>query len=254
MKKTAYLVDEQEDSPHRALKALLAKRALATARVNDFSNWAENLLSQGCDSENVAILAGFCDCNAGLYEVEAYFKKCVDELGLVLVENRAAIFEYAKNLAFDIDTGILDPRDGLEQLKDFWLVTDNDEPLYRIWDELAEDVCAVESGDAYLWNTGLSKENVDEFVAKVAKQFLQLSEINLPEHFFALCVCSQCGHIGKPQLKRLDLPWLPEKLFRLIYGKAPVFKWVCGSCVKPDIKNMFDYEGREYYLNAQHPL
>jgi hypothetical protein len=49
----------------------------------------------------------------------------------------------------------------------------------------------------------------------------------------------------------MDLPWLPEKLFRLIYGKAPTFVWVCGLCAQPHLKNMFDYAGRKQYLESQ---
>jgi hypothetical protein len=232
---------------------LMAKRALGRAQTKDFSDWAENLLAQGCDAENVAILAGFgLEHSPDSHEIELYFKKCVDELGLVLLEDRVAIFNYVRELAGNINAGIIHPRTGLESLKNFWVATDDDEPLYRIWDELAEDICALGDYDGYyLWNTGLLEENVDEFIVKVARQFLQLCDSNLPEDFFSLCACSDCGHIGKAQLIRTDLPWLPEKLFKLIYRKAPVFKWVCGHCLHPQIKNMFDYEGRKLYLEAQ---
>lgn len=232
--------------------ALVAKQALGIARIKDFSDWAENLLIQGCDSENVAILAGFgIERCPDSYEVEIYFKKCAVELDLVILEDRAAIFEYAKHLATNISDGILDPETGLEILKNFWLATDNDEPLYRIWDELAEDICSLDDYQGYLWNTGLSAQNVDEFIIQVARQFLQLSAMDLPEDFFCLCACSECGYIGKAQLIRIDLPWLSEKLFRLIYRKSPTFQWVCGHCAHANIKNMFDYDGRKLYLESQ---
>jgi len=253
MRKTPYLAHEHEKNSNTQFNILVAKRALGIVQAKDFSDWAESLLVQGCNAENVAILAGFgLEHFPNSYDIELYFKKCVDELGLVLFEDRAAIFEYVYELAANICKGIIKPRAGLESLKNFWVATDDDEPLYRIWDELAEDVCALGDYDAYyLWNTGLSEENVDEFIIKVAQQFLQLCESDLPEDFFCLCACSDCGHIGKAQLIRIDLPWLPEKLFRLVYGKAPTFKWVCGCCAQPQIKNMFDYEGRRLYLESK---
>ncbi|MEI6707007.1 MAG: hypothetical protein WCK96_07715 [Methylococcales bacterium] len=236
--------------------ALVVKRVLGTVQTQDFSNWAENLLLQGCDSNNVAILASFgLERFPDSYEVERYFEKCIGELGLVLPEDRVVIAEYvpeyANELASNISSGLLKPREGLESLKSFGMATDYDKALYRIWDELAEDVYTLENGDYYLWNTGLSKDNIDEFIIQVARQFIQLCKSELPDDFFYLCTCDDCGHIGKAQLKRMDLPWLPEKLFRLIYRKAPAFKWICGHCTQSHLKNMFDYEGRKQYLKSQ---
>lgn len=232
---------------------LIGKQALGIAQTQDFSDWAESLLIQGCDSENVAILASFgVERFPDAYEVEVYFKKCVAELDLILPEKRVALFEYAKDLASHISTGIVKPRVGLNRLNILWAATDYDEPLYNIWDQLAEDVYSVYANDSYLWNTELSKDNIESFICDVAKQFLQLCNCELPEDFFQLCVCDECGHVIKPQLKRIDLPWLPEKLFRLIYRKAPAFRWMCGSCASWQIKNMFDYAGRKQYLESQH--
>jgi hypothetical protein len=235
------------------LNTLIAKRAFGEAQAKDFSDWAENLLIQGCDSENVAILASFgIERFPNLTEVENYFEKCVDELGLVLPEDQIAIHEYAKYLAAIISTGILEPTVGLELLKDFWRLSgDYDEPIYRIWEELADDICTLDDCHFYLWNTGLSKNNRDEFIIQVAKQFIQLCDSELPDDFFHLCVCNECGYIGKPQFKQIDLPWLPEKLFRLIYRKSPTFQWLCGQCAKAGLKNMFDYAGRKQYLESQ---
>lgn len=233
------------------LNALVAKRALGIATAEDFSDWAEDLLAQGCDGKNVAILASFgIDRFTDSNEIEEYFKKCVAELGLVLPEERVAILGYAKDLAANICDGILEPEAGLELLKNFWQATDNDEPLYIIWDELAEDINTLDNYGGYSWNTSLSEDNTDEFIIQVARQFLQLSAIDLPDDFFSLCACSECGYIGKAQLIRLNLSWLSEKIYRFIFRKSPVFKWVCGQCANPNIKNMFDYEGRRLYLES----
>jgi hypothetical protein len=235
-----------------AFNELVAKRALGIATAADFSDWAENLLAEGCDSANVAILAGLTiEGSQGIYEAEAYFTKCVAELGLILPDEREAIFEYAKCLAKNICDGILEPEEGLALLKCFWRATDNEEPLYIIWDELADDINTLDDSGGYSWNTSLSEHNVDAFILQVARQFLQLSAIDLPDSFFSLCVCGECGYIGKAQLIRLSLPWLPEKLYQLVFKKSPVFKWVCGKCANPNIKNMFDYDGRKLYLESK---
>jgi hypothetical protein len=233
------------------LNTLVAKRALNTAQTKDFSDWAESLLIQGCASVNVAILAGFgLERLPDTIEVDGYFKKCIAELGLVLPEEQIAIFDYIKLLVCNISKGVIEPRTGLYELLISLDATDNEQLLYRIWDELSEDINSLGGYDRYLWNTGLSADNVDEFIVLVAQQFMQLSEMELPDDFFHLCACDECGYIGKPQLKRIDLPWLHEKLFRFIYGRSPTFQWICGKCGQAGLKNMFDYAGRKRYLES----
>ena len=230
---------------------LITKQALGIAKNKDFSDWAESLLVQGSESNSVAILASFgIDRNLNTDEVKQYFEKCLLELNLVLPEPRILIFNHVKTLVLEIINGTVKPQIGLNGLKNFWLQTDNDEPLYRIWDELAEDVATLDDYQGYLWNTHLSKENVDDFIIEVAKQFLQLCELKLPDNFFALCACPDCQCVAKPLLKRIELAWLPEKLFRLLYGRSPTFKWVCRACEQSHLYNMFDYEGRKHYLST----
>ena len=229
---------------------LVAKQALGIAEAEDFSLWAEQLLSRGCDNQNVAILAGFgLEDTPDLQEVNVYFARCVDELGLSLPEVHRAIFIYAKDLATKITTGLLKPTTGLGLLKSLWLATDCYEPLYSIWYELAVDIYSLEHEDVYLWNTGLLKDNINDFIILIAEQFLRLCECeNLPENFLNLSACQQCGHVGLSQTKRTELLWLPEKVFWLLYGRNPTVEDVCEQCGAAQLKGMRDYQGRALYL------
>ena len=91
-------------------------------------------------------------------------------------------------------------------------------------------------------------KDVDQYIKKVANQFLILLESELPEDFFHLSACPRCGFIGQSEFEIIDKPWMPEKVFRLIYKRGQTQRVICPECKRPFPNNMSDYEGRKQYL------
>ncbi|CAG1770811.1 hypothetical protein BAC3_01341 [uncultured bacterium] len=238
-----------------AFELLIAKQALGVADIEDFSDWAESLLMDGCELDNVAILASLGVSNdTDLEEVERYFSRCITDLKLVVPNQQTAIWNYAQELAKAIVANTLKPSTGLGLLKSFWIATDYTQPLYSLWYDLAVDVYSLNNDDVYLWNAELQHEDTNEFIIKMAQQFLDLSQYDTPEHFFDLTACFDCGHIGYAANKRIEVTWLAVPLFRLIYGRNPTMQPVCSHCGSAHLKSMRDYEGRAMYLLSKQAI
>lgn len=238
-----------------AFEILIAKQALGMADIEDFSDWAESLLHQGCELENVAILASLGVSNdTDLDEAEYYFSQCINDLNLCVPNQQDAIWTYSQELAKAVAAKTLKPSVGLGVLKSFWIATDYTQPLYSLWYDLAVDVYSLNNQDAYLWNAELYNEDMNEFIIKTAQQFLDLAQQELPENFFDLIACFDCQQIGQLTHKRIELPWLAMPLFRLIYGRNPTLLPICSHCGSDHIKSMRDYQGRALYLLSKQAI
>ncbi len=230
---------------------LTGKRALGNAHPKDYTDWAEGLLCDGVVSENVAILAGLgLDKHPDSEEIKIYFNKCLADLDLELPNAKNSLLAYARILCEKIVNNEMSAKKGLNILDGFYSRSDY-EAIYSIWDELSEDIWMVNDREGCIFNSGLTVENIDHFIRKVAKQFLQLTKMKLPDCFFYLCSCKKCGYIGESATERIDIPWIPEKIFRLIFKQGPTYRSVCVKCKEPYPNNMSDYEGRKQYLEAK---
>ncbi|SDU21599.1 hypothetical protein [Halopseudomonas salegens] len=238
-------------STQMKFELLTGKRALGTAYSRDYTEWAESLLYEDVDSENVAILASMgCERDPDSEEIEKYFLKSIRDLDLTLPSEKDGLRRYAKALCEQIVSGDLEPEKGVSILETFYSRSDY-EAIYSIWDELSEDLWMVSDRDGCIFNTGLSTENKNEYIKGVAAQFIELLEMQLPERFFQLSACPACGHIGESESEVIDKPWLPDKLFRLIYNRGQTQRAICSRCKRPFPNNMSDYEGRKQYLSSK---
>ena len=234
---------------HLKFEQLAGKRILGIASSNDYSDWAESLLYDGVDSQNVAILAGFgMDKYPDSAEVERYFLKCIKELGLILPSKENGIKCYAKYLCNQIITEEIEPEKGLSILESLFFRS-NYEPIFCIWDELSDDVWQVNNQEEAIFNSNITPENIPNYIKKVAQQFLTLIEIELPKAFFQMSLCPKCGFLGKPISKRAEITWLPDSLYRLFFRKYPTCRSFCSKCGESRLAQMWDYDGREKYLN-----
>ncbi|WP_420554046.1 hypothetical protein [Neptuniibacter marinus] len=230
---------------------LTGKRALGSAYSKDYTEWAESLLYENVESENVAILASMGYERApDSEEVEIYFQKSLKDLGLILPDEKEGLKIYAKALCEQIISGDLDTEKGVSILESFYLKSDY-EAIYSIWDALSEDLWMVNDRDGCIFNSGLTAENKGEYIKGVAAQFTDLLETNLPDRFFCLCACPECGYIGENKLEVVDKPWLPDRLYRLIYKRGQTQRAICANCKRPFPNNMSDYEGRKQYLSKK---
>ena len=70
---------------------LVGKRALGSAHARDYTTWAESLLYEGVDAENVAILASIgLERDPDSEEVELYFPESVTSLANIPVKPTSA--------------------------------------------------------------------------------------------------------------------------------------------------------------------
>ncbi|WP_444922918.1 hypothetical protein ACJJH9_12095 [Microbulbifer sp. DLAB2-AF] len=232
-------------------KLLVGKRALGSAYSKDYTEWAESLLYEGIESENVAILASMgYERDPDSEEIERYFLKSLKDLGLTLPNEKEGLKIYAKVLCEQVISGDLEPEKGTRILESFYSKSDY-EAIYSIWDELSEDLWMVNNRDGCIFNTGLSAENKNEYIKGVAAQFIELLEEKLPDRFFYLCACPECGYIGESALEVIDKSWMPDKLYRFIYKRAQTQRAICVNCKRPFPNNMSDYEGRKQYLSKK---
>ncbi len=230
---------------------LVGKRALGSAYSKDYTEWAESLLYEDVDSENVAILASMgYERDPDSEEIETYFQKSLKDLGLGLPSDKDGLKIYAKALCEQIVSGDLEPEKGVGILDGFFTVSDY-EAIYSIWDELSEDLWMINDRQACYFNSGLTFENKPNYIKDVAAQFIVLLDSELPERFFYLSSCPECGYIGESSLEVIDKPWMPRQLFRLIYGRGQTQRAICSKCKRPFPNNMSDYEGRKQYLNKK---
>lgn len=230
---------------------LAGKRVLGSAYSKDYTEWAESLLYENVDSENVAILASMgYERDPDSEEIETYFQKSLKDLGLALPSEKEGLKIYAKALCEQIISGDLEPEKGVSTLEAFFSISDY-EAIYSIWDELSEDLWMVNDRDGCIFNSGLTIENKSNYIRDVAAQFIVLLESELPDRFFYLSSCPECGHIGESDLEVMDKPWMPEKLFRLIYRRGQTRREICSNCKRPFPNNMSDYEGRKQYIDKK---
>lgn len=230
---------------------LSGRIALANVVPNDYIDWAENLLTEGVESENVAILASLgLDKQPDSEDIKIFFKKSLKDLNLELPLKKDGLLAYAVYLCKKIVNGEISSKKGVNELSHFFYQSGY-EPIYGVWDELNDDIWAINNGGHHLFNSNLTKENIDQYIKKMASQFIQLTEIKLPERFFHFYACSKCGYIGEYKLERIEKLWIPEKIFSLIFRRAPACQGICEKCASPYLNSMSDYETRKQYLELK---
>ncbi|WP_444925410.1 hypothetical protein ACJJI4_12885 [Microbulbifer sp. TRSA002] len=230
---------------------LLGKRAIGSAYSKDYTEWAESLLYENVDSENVAILASMgYERDPDPEEIETYFQKCLKDLGLAVPLDKDALKIYAQALCELIISGELEPEQGVGMLEGFFRASDY-EAIYSIWDGLSEDLWMVNDREICYFNSGLTSENKSSYIKDVAAQFIILLDTELPDRFFFLSSCPECGYIGESGLEVIEKPLIPKQLFKLIYGRGQNQRAICSKCKRPFPNNMSDYEGRKQYLSKK---
>lgn len=234
------------------INELFGKYVLGTIRPEDYILWAEQQMLAGVDSPSLPVLAGM-DLARPIDSIEVYewFRKVTGELNIDWPEEHAALQRYSEILCQQILDGQLEPNHGLSSLAKLYAANDYSGGLYAIWDCLEEDISLLYSEYGAIFNTGLTKDNTADYIRNAARQYLQLSRLELPENFFQLVHCLGCDSIQPTKTVRIDKPWMPEKLYRLIYDdKGLSWELRCANCGSRDLKSMNDYAGREAYLGS----
>lgn len=231
------------------INELFGKYALGTIRPEDYIAWAEQLLTTGIESPSLPVLAGM-DLNRPVDSIEVYecFRKVTTELGIDWPDESAALQRYSEILCQKILEEKIEPGHGLSSLAKLYAANDYSGGLYATWDCLEEDISLLYTEHGAIFNTGLTEENRDDYIRKVARQYLQLIQLQLPENFFERVFCQNCKSIQPTRTVRIDKPWMPERLYRLIYHKGPTWELRCIDCGSRNLQSMNDFAGRANYL------
>ena len=229
--------------------------ALGIARPDDYIVWAEEELSRGADSDSIEILASFAlETSPDSQEVFEYFRTCIKERGMEWPRPEDALRQYSARVSDRIVRGEIEPREGVVLLARLWPASDYAEGLYAIWGDLEEDLDLVHTNVGAIFNSGITRDNTDAYIKKVAEQYLTLLDLEFPADFFHLACCTRCDAIERPVRKRVDMPWFPDRIFRLVFRRGPSYRLACVRCGSHDLLMMGDYAGRQRYLDATNRL
>jgi hypothetical protein len=96
-------------------RRLLAKRIIGIARTGEYIDWALSELEAGVDTKNLRILAGLSE-PAFWSEVEFYFQRALDDLGLKLPDEDAYLEQYVQEVLRGVVSGEIEPSDGWQEV------------------------------------------------------------------------------------------------------------------------------------------
>jgi hypothetical protein len=133
--------------------------------VEDYINWACDSLINDIVTENICIISSFAKSDS-LFEVESYFHKALDELGIEQPSFESCSKSYIKYLA----QGILDGKEDIFELayKIYKIVAELDFPEeLNEWYELSEMIDAVTYNTFY--NEYFTKDDVEQRIIEQAQ-------------------------------------------------------------------------------------
>ncbi len=227
------------------LDELFAHHFLGGDKPEDYINWGVDQLLAGSDSINMALLASM-DFLKPVYmqDVLKQFEKCLEELSISWPDERETIRTYSETIARRITLGEIEPRDGLKRLASLYFPSFYSEDLYAIWYGLEYDVANLEFGHTATSNPEIDLETLDTFIIKVAKQYLELLKMSLPENFLKWAYCYECQQVHQYVVK----PVKGNSLLRKLFKKRHEFHVECANCTSSKITTMINYEARQKYL------
>ena len=214
---------------------LFGKIALGVVKFIDYIIWSKALIQSGCKNKHVKVIANLALKNPYQYLSDnsedrellyRSFSICRKDLQIKFPGVEQALSQYAVYVCRQIISKTLLPIEGLNLLNVFYRKADNSRSVYIIFHTLKIDISMLEAGyDFCNYNKSLNKNNVNEFIISVARQFIVLIEMDLPDDFFEQFVCIN-GHLDY-----------------FIVNK------VCYECDQESYLDMYDYQGRQLYID-----
>ena len=163
---------------------LTHKIATGLVHAKDYTDWAESLLSDGEQSENVAILAGLgLDKYPDSYDVAFYFERSINDLGLFIKDIDELRMDCAEALCKEFLRNEISSAELVNQLDSFFTESDY-EPIFSIWSELNEDIWMLSDCEHSIFNSELTTVKREEYIKQIATQFIHLLHLKLPNSFF----------------------------------------------------------------------
>ena len=212
---------------------LLGQRLLGTFDSKEYVDWAVKLLSSGQETESLVILAGMD--NDSTEDREKYFWKAVSELKIDANKTDYELIDnYALKLADQVINKQVTPRVGLSTMLEIVRRTDYDQKYIQFY-EIDEDIDYVFYSGTPLFNQGLTKDNIDDYIIKEFKLLIELSKINFDNSIYDKAFCNSCGQVVKPFLKT------KYQLKRPFSYLLPT----CPNCKSMDLNDFRTQIGRE---------
>jgi hypothetical protein len=209
------------------------ERSLKTV---DYIDWANEMLESGSSAPSIWQLA-VCrwEADADPEQVERLFKSSVSELGLVLPSDWfSALCLYSSEICEKMLQGEIQPWDCMDEM--LTIAEEYNEPyLHWIWIDLSRDLDSKEDKptDYIQFNQTLDVGNSEESIRTVARQFIVLCSMSLPEKFPWVWICQKCDSVSE------------ESTF------TEVKTCTCDQCGSVSaMKNMRFFEHRESLING----
>jgi hypothetical protein len=217
---------------------ILGQRLLDEFDSIKMVEWAVDAIKMGYDSESLIILAGL-DFES-TEERENYFWKSVKELNLnIKREESELINDYAKYVANAVLNNQLSAKSGLAKMMIICRSTEYDSKYIQFY-EISEDLDYLKYDEEYppIYNQGITLENVDEYIKKEFKFFLECEELGIEREMLEKVICNNCGQITKPELKTKFQITKPFKYK----------EFVCKDCKSNKIDSFGSQIGKEKIL------
>lgn len=150
---------------------LFAKKYLGSIKIEEYIEWAIDMLGLGFDSKKLRILAGLSN-PLDPSEVNNHFEDILKELNILKPNEEEAVMYYAISLCEQMISSELNPRNGLKRLYKICQDLDYDSD-YMIWYELDDALASISYGDYPYMYEHMNKYNVDQCIIREAKTFIR---------------------------------------------------------------------------------
>jgi hypothetical protein len=211
---------------------LLAKKLFFGFDSQKYVDWAIDLLYADFESESLIILAGLNGYDTE--EKEEYFWKSIEELQIDIKKSDYELIEnYALFTARQVVENKLKVLDGLHIMLDIVRATDYD-AKYRQFSDIDEDIDYLNEFDHTVFNSGLRKDNIEEYVKSEFELFIEIESLDLDDSIINKSICNKCGLIEKPKLKTK----------RKFFASRTYQIWVCGNCGSDKIEHFSSQTGK----------
>lgn len=204
---------------------------------SDYIDWANALLEDGCEAPGIWELAFLrWHAYADPEEVERLFQACMSELGLELPGDwYDALCLYSSSICEKMLRGGISPSACLHEI--LTMADDHDPPIHWIWIDLYDDLDQQNMDTGRIrFNGKLDLDDPEECIRIVARQFIALCSISLPERFPCIWRCEICEETSEEstfdETKACDCP-------------------KCGSAAA--MKNMRFFEHRDHFIRTMLP-
>ena len=149
---------------------VFGRRAMNSVTAADYVEWATEMLTNGHDSPNLRILAGF-DERGNVFEAEGYFTRALRELQIPEPDSAGKFRAYGVELAQQILDGRLSAEAGLRALYQICLTTNYARP-YMIWLYLDDALDSIKAGCYPSTYQTATADNFADIVKTEAQRFI----------------------------------------------------------------------------------